>query len=132
MMLACMAISAVTISSFAQKVKQPAAGTTSAAAAGSATMRSAEPTAQQMAENRAKTLRVQYKLTEEQYQKTLAIETEYALKERQFRQQHPAEGVIVKMMMEKDQRYKDVMTPKQYESYSATRYHGGSAVAPAH
>ncbi len=123
MMLACLAISAISVSSFAQNLKQPNAGAASATAAGSATAAPKELTAQQMGENRAKALRIQYKLTEEQYQKSLAIENEYAVRERQMRgvRSRPGESPMVNMMMEKDQRYKNVMTPKQFDSYSATR-----------
>jgi len=68
-------------------------------------------------------VRKQYNLDDAQYKGIYAAELEYMTKMMALRDkgQQPAPGEGQKMNEEKDQKYKAVMTPEQYEKYSATR-----------
>ena len=82
-----------------------------------------EPSADQMAQAQAKAVKKQYKLTQDQYVKIVKIETDFFNQERAIRNsgKPPVRGTMMKLETEKDKKYKEVMTPKQYAKYSASR-----------
>ncbi len=80
-------------------------------------------TPQQMAEQRAKAIQQQYKLSPEQYKGAYKVETDFFTQERQLRTSGApiGQGQIMQMMMGRDQKYKEIMTPEQWAKYDETR-----------
>jgi hypothetical protein len=82
-----------------------------------------EPSPQQMAQQRAKMVQEQYKLSNDQYNGIFKAELDFFSKERELRSSGEPMGQdkIIQMVSARDEKYKQVMNKEQFAKYDQTR-----------
>jgi hypothetical protein len=122
LIITCALLTSASMLSFAQSAQTSPAQAQPNAAAPQMQNRQ-RPTPEQMAERRANAAKTQYALNDEQYKGIYAAELDFFSQMQAARAngQQPAPGQAQQMSMAKDAKYKTIMTPEQYQKYSATR-----------
>ncbi|MCW3120994.1 MAG: hypothetical protein JWQ38_486 [Flavipsychrobacter sp.] len=124
-MLTCAMICAVSVVSFAQNANQSVSTPSGQNLANL-------PSTTQMGEGRAKDMKIQYNLTDAQYKKSAAIETEFFNQQRVLHNNYATnpnngnngqavQNKMIELMAQKDAKYKQMMTAEQYAKYDAGR-----------
>ena len=123
-MITCALLTTVSLASFAQSKQtshtmsmEPQAQARTPLTPGPA----ASKQAQQVAERRAKIYQKQYSLSPQQYKGVYQAELDYAIQDEQAHMNggQPGEGQAAQMIMARDMRLKNVMTPEQYTKYES-------------
>jgi periplasmic protein CpxP/Spy len=123
LILTCAFLTSASMLSFAQSTQTTAAGAQPNAAPQAMPNTQQRPTPEQMAERRAQMYTKQYGLDDKQYKGVYAAELDYTKQIMDFRDKHQQSTAEQRQQMQadRDAKYKAVLTPEQYEKFSAGR-----------